>query len=799
MAQPGLNIVVPSLSLQKFMQTVQKLQDFTNKVAKTQTLIPQSTIMQSAQGSAQVLGQMRRLPALFYKFDATLVRSIENMLRRFSPRAQSFVRLLVIPEEIFSGLKSITTIAGFARLAGPAGLAAFAVFKVMKWIFDKSIALMESVQRDRIQALMMGTTVGNLRAFRAAFWMFPDDPVLANAISQLRGAAGSVASLQLTGTFGVPRNIDPVEQMAQQLIRAQKFLQKFPGQEVTASREFGAQIDPTTLRILMDPTTTQAKLRERAAKLVQLEKLTKVSPQEQQKILDFLNEKEILLATVRAQFLKSIADSGLASGLTRLSESLTRWFSSFGTPSDKTKTTPSATHGIAARVVGRAAAVARGGAARSAAPGGFPGGRVGGGAGVGGGGAPGRSGGGGGGVRQRGGGDGGGGGVFPGIGGVGGDLPPEQKAFLDAIAGGEETGYFNRPNRIGAFGRYQFIPSTLRATAAALYRQEGFNSPEEYIAAFHRDKGVQDRAALWLASKDYRRITGRDLYTDLKSSDPAVRQSVFRALNRTWTSLPGGKEQNREGARAPQRFEKALEQYGHPIAAPPSGGATPTEAAPPPGGDRLRQPITATGIGGGVGDPRGGHTHQGVDVLAPAGSPIYSTFSGTIVRHNPHGSFQGDAVTIIQSDTGEFYSVYMHHHIDPSLIGKHVEAGQQIGTSGGANGVDHLHFEFWHGHPWRSGSQRYNPEQVFEWHRRGQMPKGGAYVHPPPPPIETAPKPNPPQQPPAGNLKDVPAAKGDKLTQKILKNLKITNRSDAAVQIIWAGKAGSNIGNTMIT
>jgi hypothetical protein len=37
---------------------------------------------------------------------------------------------------------------------------------------------------------------------------------------------------------------------------------------------------------------------------------------------------------------------------------------------------------------------------------------------------------------------------------------------------------------------------------------------------------------------------------------------------------------------------------------------------------------------------------------APDGSPIYAAGSGTIVRHNSHGSFQGDAFANIKLDNG---------------------------------------------------------------------------------------------------------------------------------------------------
>jgi murein DD-endopeptidase MepM/ murein hydrolase activator NlpD len=136
----------------------------------------------------------------------------------------------------------------------------------------------------------------------------------------------------------------------------------------------------------------------------------------------------------------------------------------------------------------------------------------------------------------------------------------------------------------------------------------------------------------------------------------------------------------------------------------------------------LVDPITGTALGGGPGESRGNHAHQGLDILAPAGSPIYAAGSGTIVNHNPHGSFQGDAFTYIKLDNGMTVA-YGHHNLDPNLkAGSRVEAGQQIGTSGTANSVPHLHFETWAGKPHQSNL--YDPRQVFGW-SKNNLPRGG--------------------------------------------------------------------------
>jgi murein DD-endopeptidase MepM/ murein hydrolase activator NlpD len=86
--------------------------------------------------------------------------------------------------------------------------------------------------------------------------------------------------------------------------------------------------------------------------------------------------------------------------------------------------------------------------------------------------------------------------------------------------------------------------------------------------------------------------------------------------------------------------------------------------------------------------------------------------------------------TYIKLDNGMTVA-YGHHNLDPSLkAGSRVEAGQQIGTSGTANSVPHLHFETWGGKPHQS--PLYDPRQVFGWNKNN-LPRGGqgARTNPP--------------------------------------------------------------------
>mgnify|MGYP003308147906 FL=1 len=90
--------------------------------------------------------------------------------------------------------------------------------------------------------------------------------------------------------------------------------------------------------------------------------------------------------------------------------------------------------------------------------------------------------------------------------------------------------------------------------------------------------------------------------------------------------------------------------------------------------------------------PRRRRFHYGIDLAMPTGTPIYSTFDGTI-RVAKYNKSYGNLV-VIRHDNGleTYYAHLSRIQVKP---GQEVKAGEQIGLAGntGRSYGSHLHFE----------------------------------------------------------------------------------------------------------
>jgi len=127
-------------------------------------------------------------------------------------------------------------------------------------------------------------------------------------------------------------------------------------------------------------------------------------------------------------------------------------------------------------------------------------------------------------------------------------------------------------------------------------------------------------------------------------------------------------------------------------------------AAPPPGSDDHVPTPTSTApssagfvwpVSGTVVSPYGqrwGRLHAGIDIAAPAGTPIVASGSGQVVYA---GSMSGYGLLVVIQHAGGIATAYAHNSSVSVSVGQSVSQGQAIaavGCTGHCFG-DHVHFE----------------------------------------------------------------------------------------------------------
>ena len=110
------------------------------------------------------------------------------------------------------------------------------------------------------------------------------------------------------------------------------------------------------------------------------------------------------------------------------------------------------------------------------------------------------------------------------------------------------------------------------------------------------------------------------------------------------------------------------------------------------------------------------HTHQGNDIFATAGTPLYATSRGVIAR-KAVAVLGGNKLWLVAADGTQYYYAHLTAYAEGIEDGSVVEAGQVIGyvgDTGNAKGTPpHLHFEI---HP--GGGPAIDPYPILDAVRR---------------------------------------------------------------------------------
>ena len=176
-----------------------------------------------------------------------------------------------------------------------------------------------------------------------------------------------------------------------------------------------------------------------------------------------------------------------------------------------------------------------------------------------------------------------------------------------------------------------------------------------------------------------------ELRTDRALALAATSQRV-RALQGQESHLQA---ESREVAALARRAERAAAAASRAQASTVST-ATSTTSAPPAGAGGWRWP-TSGSVTSGFGY-RWGRMHEGIDIGAGTGTPIYAATAGTVTYA---GSMSGYGNMVLIDHGGGIVTAYAHQNSISVSVGTSVAGGDQIGTVGstGQSTGPHLHFE----------------------------------------------------------------------------------------------------------
>ena len=138
--------------------------------------------------------------------------------------------------------------------------------------------------------------------------------------------------------------------------------------------------------------------------------------------------------------------------------------------------------------------------------------------------------------------------------------------------------------------------------------------------------------------------------------------------------------------------EEVLQPAPGLVPLPPVSPPSTSASADHRGGARFRWPVDAPRLTSLFGT-RWGKPHEGIDLTAPIGTPVYAADVGEVVYSG--NTVRGYGNMVVLKHAGDLMTVYAHNSVLLVRVGDHVTLGQRValsGQSGHATGP-HVHFE----------------------------------------------------------------------------------------------------------
>ena len=268
-------------------------------------------------------------------------------------------------------------------------------------------------------------------------------------------------------------------------------------------------------------------------------------------------------------------------------------------------------------------------------------------------------------------------------------------AYQRAIGRRESGGHIGAVNSLGYVGKYQFGATALEdlglvKPGVGKKGNAALNDPDNWttkggLQAFLADEPAQDDAFKRYTARHYRQLMEAGVIT--ARSTPSEIAGYLAAAHLQGV---GGAIALKNGASRRDAYGTTSQSY-YSLGAGSQGGTFRVN----PGAASFILPVNgrlSSGFGNRVAPTKGASSfHEGVDIAAPIGTPVYASNSGTVTRAGTANGY-GNLIEIQGTNGATRYG-----HVSSMSVkrGDLVQQGQEIGKVGNA-GVStgpHLHFE----------------------------------------------------------------------------------------------------------